>query len=132
MGFKQRMTSVGHALAVSGGVVLMYAGITVAVNAAVIPVQAGFELALNQPKNVYRATLREKRIELMLGTHGKLYCGDFKTQNGNTLSVCDGPAVLEGKLFANRYIPGMSEGEEYAITVKGSEGMGYTLVDILQ
>lgn len=132
MRFKDKIKLYGLFMGGCFTLALAYLGITVAVNTAMLPLQAGIEAALNQPKQEYRATLKEKKTALMLGTHGRIACGDFELQDGTEKTVCDYASVLEGKIFANKYIPGMEEGKTYDMVVKGSEGLGYTIVDLVE
>ena len=119
-------------MGVSLAATLAYVGITVAVNAVALPFQAGIEALVNLPKQEQRMTLKEKKTGLFLGTHGRVACGDFELPDGKTITACDYGSALEGKLAANRYIPGMKEGKTYDVVLKGSEGIGYNIVDLIE
>jgi len=123
------MKRTGELLKGCSSLFLAYVGITVAFNAAVIPFQAGLEYVMNQPQKQYVATVRERNNVLLLGTHGILACADLQASDGSELHVCDGQSVLDGKLFPNTRMDDMVPGKKYRITVRGSDTLGYTLLD---
>lgn len=109
-----------------------YLAVTVALNALSIPLHAGLELILNQPREQYIATVTSRRLLKMGATHGVLQCANMQTNEGRRLQVCDGPSVLDGKPFANSRMGGLEVGQEYSIDIRGSDWVGYTLVDVLE
>lgn len=107
---------------------LLYAGITVAMNAGAAGLQAGFEYLQKAPKREYTATLKEKKVAPLLQTHGKLHYGIFELPNGQRLTVYDSPRVLEGKLFANEVLPEIEVGKNYKLSTIGTQRLGHTIL----
>ncbi len=111
------------------GFALFYTGVTITLNLPPMAMQAGIEYLLNQPKQEFIATFREKKEALLLGTHGHLDYGRFALENGDSVSLHDGPRILEGKWFANTEIEQLELGKKYRLSTIGSERWGYTLLD---
>lgn len=117
-------------LAIGSAFVGLYLGLTLAVNAAMLPFQAGLELLLNEDKKEFnRATLKKKGTSFLLNTKGQIGWGEFELPNKKTIKIYDSQRILQGKWFSNSKMPGLEEGTIYDLSTIGNNKIGYNVLE---
>jgi hypothetical protein len=120
---------------VVGGTYLAALGVTLSAAyltaTAAIPagLHAGIELMMQEESREIAGTLVEKGQVDLLQTHGHLSYGDVLLADGTSLRIYDDMAVLEGKILPNSVMDGMNEGRRYSLHLRGTERIGWTVVD---
>ncbi|MBT5023358.1 hypothetical protein HOK51_08745 [Candidatus Woesearchaeota archaeon] len=112
-----------------GVLTLFGASITIAVNAPLIPIQAGIECLLDEDQITAEGTLMEIKSRTMMQTKGMLYSGVFELDSGETIELYDSSRILEGKYFANSIMLNLEIGEKYVMEFQGSDMLGYVITD---
>lgn len=125
---KAAMVGLAAPFVFAGAIAVGCCAIEAAVYLPAVGLEAAAEAVANSPRQTQRARLIEKDTALLLGMHGELAYGTFRTEDGRDFKAYDSMRALDGKFFWNTVIPGMEIGRTYEVETVGSEKFGYKIV----